>query len=55
MRKCTSGGTLIENCFHGLKEFRRFATCYDKADASFAAARRLVAAFPCPAMNVYNP
>ncbi len=36
---------LIENFFQRLKEFRRFATRYDKTDTSFAAAIYLVAAF----------
>ncbi len=36
---------LIENFFQRLKEFRRFATRYDRTDTSFAAAIYLVAAF----------
>jgi len=36
---------LVENFFQRIKEFRRIATCYDKTDASYAAAIDLVAAF----------
>jgi transposase len=36
---------LVENFFQKIKEFRRFATRYDKTDTSYAAALHLVGAF----------